>query len=59
LTCFYSAVELKNKSEGKVRKKGEMLGLIVVIGNLLSMVIFTTYLPKQLSEQGISRGVFW
>jgi len=23
------------------------------------MVIFTTYLPKQLSEQGISRGVFW
>jgi len=31
----------------------------VAIGNLLSMVIFTTYLPKQLSEQGIERGFFW
>lgn len=36
-----------------------MLGLVVANGNLLSMVIFTTYLPKQLSEQGITRGVFW
>jgi len=51
---------LKNEPpDAKVSKNQKMLGLVVIIGNLLSMVIFTTYLPKQLSEQGISRGVFW
>jgi hypothetical protein len=58
LTCFYCANELK-KSEEKINKRQEILGLIAVVGNLLSMVIFMTYLPKQLSEKGIKRGVFW
>ncbi|CAG8561465.1 8333_t:CDS:1, partial [Paraglomus occultum] len=52
-------VELRNESSTKVSKNWEVLGLIVAIGNLLSMVIFTTYLPKQLSERGITRGAFW
>jgi hypothetical protein len=52
LTCYYCINELNEKNS-------EMLGLICAIGNLLSMVIFTTYLPKQLSEQGITRGAFW
>jgi len=59
LTCIYSLNELKNESTKKVRKSQEILGLVVAIGNLLSMVIFATYLPKQLSEQGIKRGIFW
>ncbi|CAG8765831.1 3829_t:CDS:1, partial [Ambispora leptoticha] len=49
------AIELKNKPSERMRKRSEILGLVVTVGNLLSMVIFTTYLPKQLSEQGIAR----
>jgi hypothetical protein len=59
LTCFYCAIELKNNLNKRTRKRQQILGLVVVIGNLLSMIFFASYLPKQLSEQGITRGAFW
>ena len=57
---IYNLIELRGDHiKGKITKKRwEMISLILAVGNLLSMVIFTTYLPKQLSEN-IHRGPFW
>ncbi|CAI2173066.1 5276_t:CDS:2 [Funneliformis geosporum] len=52
------AIELKNKPSEKAKKRQEIFSLVVVIGNLLSMVFFTTYLPKQLSDKALAREGF-
>lgn len=60
LMIIYNLIELRGDHiKGKITKKRwEMISLILAVGNLLSVVIFTTYLPKQLSEN-IRRGPFW
>ncbi|KLL03707.1 MAG: hypothetical protein MRECE_10c005 [Mycoplasmataceae bacterium CE_OT135] len=60
LTVIYNLVELKEnyKKDEKTQKRQEIFSLILATGNLLSILIFTTYLPKQLSEN-IRRGPFW
>jgi len=60
LTCFYNYTELKStyKKDKRSKKRQEMFGLIVAVGNLISILIFTTYLPDQLSKD-IPRGPFW
>lgn len=60
LTCVYNYTELKGNYEKEKRSKRrqEIFGLVVAINNLVSMLIFTTYLPDQLSKN-IPRGPFW
>ncbi|RHZ37301.1 hypothetical protein [endosymbiont GvMRE of Glomus versiforme] len=60
LTVIYNLVELKwdyEKNE-QAPKWWKTFGLILAVGNALSILIFTTYLPDQLSKD-IRRGPFW
>jgi hypothetical protein len=60
LTCVYNYTELKGdyKKASWSKKRQEKFSLIVAVGNLISILIFTTYLPDQLSKD-IPRGLFW
>ena len=60
LTCIYNYAELKGdyKKDKRLIKRWEVFSLVVATDNLMSILIFTAYLPSQLSKN-IPRGLFW